>query len=376
LASLVPNPPSTDMASLSSLTSRKVTLPLWPVLSGRLRQGFTAFHACLPRAVRLWFAKRRPVLVVRPVGDDAELLLAVLDERQTIGHLDLRTSGTIPETIVGPTRKWVAVHIELPASDVLLRTVTLPIQVRENLRRVVFHEMDRLTPFQSDDVYFDAHAKNTVARGTKIIIDVAVCRRERVADWLDRLREAGCPASVVTWSGAWADANLLPDTERPRPQRFGASLTLLLALVVVGLGSATLLTPIWQKEAEQEQLQRALTRLRVEAEEVTQVREQLERARHGSIQVLQQKRTQPRMTNLLRELTDLLPDHTWVQTMNVRDSDVDIRGESGQATALIGLLEQGPGISGVSFRSPVMQVAATGNQRFHISFIYQRVAAE
>jgi general secretion pathway protein L len=153
-------------------------------------------------------------------------------------------------------------------------------------------------------------------------------------------------------------------------------LTLLLALVVVGLGSAALLTPIWQKEAEQEQLQRTLTRLRVQAEEVTQVREQLERARHGSIVVLQQKRTQPRMTDLLRELTDLLPDHTWVQTMNVRDNDVDIRGESGQATALIGRLEKGPGISGVSFRSPVMQIAADGNERFHISFVYQRPAVE
>jgi general secretion pathway protein L len=254
--------------------------------------------------------------------------------------------------------------------------VTLPTQVRENLRRVIFHEIDRLTPFQSDDVLFDAHTKGTAARGTKVIIDLAVCRRERVADWLDRLREAGSPAAKVTWSGAWTNANLLPDAERPRQRRLGASLTLLLALGVVGLGGAALLTPIWQKEAEQEQLQRALTRLRVQAEEVTQVREQLERARHGSIEVLQQKRTQPRMTDLLRELTDLLPDHTWVQTMNVRDSEVDIRGESAQATALIGLLEKGPGISGVSFRSPVMQVGGSGNERFHISFVYERSAAE
>jgi general secretion pathway protein L len=349
---------------------------MWPGLSDRLREGFTAFQSCLPRAALLWFAKRRPVLVVRPVGDDAELMLAVLDERQTIGHLDLRTSGTIREMIGGSRHKWVAVQIELPAADVLLRTVTLPIQVRDNLRGIVFHELDRLTPFQSDDVFFDAHAKGTAARGTKVIVDVAVCRRESVADWLDRLREAGSPAGVVTWPGAWTSANLLPDAERPRQRRLGASLTLLLALLVVGLGGAALFTPIWQKEAEQEQLQRALTRLRVQAEDVTQVREQLERARYGSIEVLQQKRRQPRMTDLLRELTDLLPDHTWVQTMNVRDKDVDIRGESAQATALIGLLEKGPGISGVSFRSPVMQVGGTGNERFHISFVYERPAAE
>ncbi len=115
--------------------------------------------------------------------------------------------------------------------------------------------------------------------------------------------------------------------------------------------------------------------MRIAAEEVQQVRDDLERARLGSVEVLQRKREQPRMTDLLRELTDLLPDGTWVQTLNVRDGAVDLRGESTQATALIGLLEQGPGISQVTFRSPVMQVGGTGQERFHIAFTYSRPEA-
>jgi general secretion pathway protein L len=102
------------------------------------------------------------------------------------------------------------------------------------------------------------------------------------------------------------------------------------------------------------------------------VRDELERARLGSVEVLNRKREQPQMTDLLREVTDLLPDDTWVQTLNYRDGEVDIRGESAQATALIGLLEQGPGISGATFRSPVMQVAQSGKERFHIAFTYSR----
>jgi general secretion pathway protein L len=147
------------------------------------------------------------------------------------------------------------------------------------------------------------------------------------------------------------------------------------SLVVAGLImllAAVLASPIWQKQQEQEALQRQLRTVRIAAEEVASVREELERARLGSVEVLQRKRDQPRVTDLLRKLTDLLPDDTWVQTLNYRDGEVDIRGESGRATALIGLLEQGDGISEVSFRSPVMQVAGTETERFHIAFKYTR----
>ena len=60
------------------------------------------------------------------------------------------------------------------------------------------------------------------------------------------------------------------------------------------------------------------------------------------------------------------------KTWNFRVSEVQVRGESIQAAALIGLLEQAPSISGVAFRSPVSQIPNTDRERFHIGFNYQR----
>ena len=327
---------------------------------------------CVPHRVKRWFALRNPTLVVVPEADDAQLLRQFGDERELIGGLDLRTPGTLLDAAGGgnakqaPQETW----IELPAADVLLRKVTLPVQVRGNLRQVVSYEIDRLTPFVLDDVYFDARVAGTLARGTKLDVTLAVCRRDRVADWLERLREGRSPASRLTWAGAWSDANLLPPEERPRRSRIGALTSAGLAALALLLLAATLVSPLWQKSRQQETLERDLRRMRIAAEEVEKVRDDLERARLGSVEVLQRKRSQPRMTDLLRELTDLLPDGTWVQSLNVRDGEVDVRGESTQATALIGLLEKGPGISEVSFRSPVMQVANTGQERYQIAFTY------
>ena len=339
-------------------------------LIGRWRDMLTR---CLPRSVDRWFALRNPRLVVVPHGDDAELLRQVGDDRDAIGSVDLRTAGPLDLGIAGGGKHpWQETWIELPASDVLLRTVTLPIQVKGNVRQVVSYEIDRLTPFTLKDVYFDARIAGTVARGSKLDVRLAVCRRDRIGDWLERLREGRSPATGVRWAGAWPEANLLPPEDRPQRPKLGAIVTGLLAALTLFLAAAILITPLWQKTQEQEALQRELRRVRIAAEDVQRVRADLERARLGSVEVLQRKREQPRMTDLLRELTDLLPDGTWVQTLNVRDGAVDVRGESTQATALIGLLEQGPGISQVAFRSPVMQVGGTGQERFHIAFTYSR----
>ncbi len=353
--------------SLDSL--RLVGLASVGELLGRWRAALTR---CLPPRMRRWLAIREPVLVVLPRGDDAVLMRELGEERELVGALDLRTGGPVSTTVAPPKRGWKETRVELPASAVLLRTINLPVQVKDNLRKVLAFEIDRLTPFQPADVRFDARVTGTAARGAKLIVSLAVCRRDQVADWLVRLQEGGTQASRLTWAGAWPDANLLLPEERPRPRRFGSLITASLVLALVMLITALMASPLWQKQQQQQDLERQLRRLRIQAEEVSVVRQQLEEAREGSTVVLKRKLEQPRVTDLLRDLTDRLPDDTWAQTLNVNNGEVDLRGESGQATELIGLLAGVPGISGASFRSPVMQVGATGQERFHIAFTYSR----
>jgi len=142
--------------------------------------------------------------------------------------------------------------------------------------------------------------------------------------------------------------------------------------MILILGAVALVTPLWQKQRFRAELMGQVQALKAKADRVFQTRDALERARKGSVAVLERKADQPLVIDLLRVLTAKLPDDTWVQNLDMRDGEVQIRGESGQATALLGLLEKAPGISAVTFSSPVVQVATTGRERFHISFKYQR----
>ena len=71
-----------------------------------------------------------------------------------------------------------------------------------------------------------------------------------------------------------------------------------------------------------------------------------------------------------------MPDDTYVQNLEYTRGAGQLRGESLKATALIGALEEAPGIDGVSFQSPVVQVPNTGKERFHISFQYTRAEGQ
>jgi len=363
------------MALTDSLSALKLPALIPGGAISRLARARLALLRCLPRAPRLWLASRHPDLVVAPDGDYAQLFRDVIGERELIGAIDIQAQDVA--SVLGATEKqrWRRTILELPADLVLTRRLVLPAQVRDNLHKVLAYELDRLTPFGPNEVFFDARIASGLKGGSKIEIELAVCPRAQASHWLDHLHALQIPVSTLTWPGAWDEANLLPAEARPRPRRLPLILASLMFALVAGLIAAVLITPLWQRAQDQERLTQQVRRVGAEAEEVSRVREALERARLGSVAVLERKRDYPRMTDLMLELTQLLPDGTWVQTLNYRDGAVDIRGESMQATSLIGILERGAGINNVTFRSPVMQIAASGSERFHIAFDYRSAEA-
>lgn len=327
---------------------------------------------CLPRRPRLWLASRHPDLVIAIQGDEVTLFRDVIGERQLIGSISLQPVSALSAVLQSVNKAaWRQRVLELPDGMVLTRRLLLPARVRDNLRQILTYELDRLTPFSPSEVFFDARVLAVMSQGSKIDVELALCPRDRIAAWIENLQIAGFPLSKLTWSGAWSAANLLPPDARSSHWRLSSLVPWLQVLVILTLVGALLITPLWQGSVYQQRVTHALRTVSAEAQEVSSVREALETARRGSVAVLERKRGHPRMTDLLLELTQLLPDGTWVQTLNYRDGEVDIRGESTQATALIGLLERGAGISNVTFRSPVMQVASSGSDRFHVAFIYQ-----
>jgi len=328
--------------------------------------------SCLPAGARRLLSRRDQHLVIVPEGSSARVYEAQGTELVVVGELDPRDPALLQAALTGAKSRHRKLVLRLAEHEVLKRRVTFPTQVRDNLAQVIGYEMDRLSPFQSDQVYYDFRVIEDLAHGGKMRIELALCLREQVQHWLRLVRDTGAQVEQVTWEEAWPKANLLPAKERPQRGTGPFSATKLLLLLVLVLAAAGLAAPIWQKKQIRDERLAQIAELKVRAEKVLEVRNALEQARAGSVAVLQRKWEQPRIIDLLLELTERLPDDTWVQTMDYRDGEIQIRGESTQATSLINLLDQAPGITEVSFRSPVVQVAGSGRERFHISLKYKR----
>jgi hypothetical protein len=81
--------------------------------------------------------------------------------------------------------------------EALVRRVTLPAATEENLAQVLGFEMDRLTPFKSDEVYFDQRVVSRDAADGQIAVELAMAPRDRVDA---RVRELGSlGVSVQAW---------------------------------------------------------------------------------------------------------------------------------------------------------------------------------
>ncbi len=331
------------------------------------------FLACLPEALQRLIARRHRALLLRADGERASAELVTGLEREKLGEIDVNHTTSLPFALNNENREQRHItELELPRDAVLTRSVSFPAQVRANLPQVIRYELDRLTPFQAEDVFFDYAPQAGPKNASRVNLDLVVCRRDLIDGWIKQMSALGSPLDRVTWEGAWPGANLLPPEQRPRSRRVRLGVGALLLLVAALLGVAVLLTPLWQKQQLAAMLDTELGEVRAQAVAVDDLRQELESARQGSTVVLRQKLERASTLDLLRDLTDRLPEDTWIQNLEISDGQVDLRGESGQATALIALLEQAPNIEGVSFKSPVTQVARTGKERFYLSLRYIR----
>lgn len=358
-----------DLQSVLGKTGLGGAAGLTPILD-RLSGVLTG---CLPPFIRRALVRRDRRLLIEPEGRSARLMMVIGEERSLVGELDLDGQRPVPDRLEVARQPSPKRILMMPSGAVLTRVVSLPGQVRSSLGQVIRYELDRLSPFQASEVLYDFAIRPGPKGAARVHIDLAICRRDLAEPWITRLREHGAPVERIAWEGAWPSANLLPPSERPKPKLDLLSLDKLLWILIVLLLASALIGPLWQQHYRLEQLEAEVRSARSEALAVDDLRQELERARLGSTVVLQQKWDDPNLLVLFRELTDRIPDDTWLQTLDYNNGQVELRGESGQATALIAVLEQAPGIDEVSFRSPVTQVPQTGKERFNISLRFTRV---
>ncbi len=295
---------------------------------------------------------------------------------QWLGNLDLtQTSpaaqGEAAREIIGSAKlRSAEVVIRLPRDNSLRRMVDLPSPALENLREVLSFEMDRHTPFGSDEVYFDYHVRAHDTENKRIKVDLLVVTREIADRAIDLVTGWGLdPDKLSLAEGTESDTifNLLPAVAGGRKQGRTMQLSGYLALATCVLLALAIYLPLKHKQDVLEEIEARLQQARTDATEADKLTKQIEAMEERSRFVMQQKRSRFTVTELLNEVTELLPDNTWVLQFGQRGDKMTMSGYSNKPSALIGLLEESELLSQVSFSSPVTADPKVGRERFNIS---------
>lgn len=368
------------MASVPEISPRR-PLPAWrQKLAAFWRWWLGEIAQMVPeRFASLGGAARVPVLamsgeevvLVEPrsaVGPETRVELAGLDEARRRAGLRALLERA------GESRSRARLCLE--PGEALVRRASMPAATEENLRQVLAFEMDRLTPFHAEDVYFDYRVVSRDAAAGQVAVQLAVARRDLVDARMEKLRSLGASVQGVTvredlgHGGAYLD--LLPSEQRgeresSRERLIQGSLIGLVALLAL----VALLLPVWHKRDAVISTFPIVSKARQDAEATDAIARTLEKQVADYNFLLARKHGSYPALAYLEEVTRLLPDNTWLQQMDIKSvgkaREIQLSGETTSSSRLIELLEQSRVLQNAAPRGTVTRGSQPNTERFMIA---------
>ena len=284
-----------------------------------------------------------------------------------LGRLGLAASTPVALATLLPRQVPAQTLLRLPAHMLLEREAALPLAAERDLDRVLGYEMDRFTPFSAADVHW---ARGPVRRDRvkgQIWFRLSVVPKLALATALEALRAAGrAPDGLLVPAGdAVRRIGLTaahPATLRRRAVGVAAAACAVLALVAVALPIAAEARALARVEARIERLRPVLA-------EVDGLRRRLAASTVGSDTLAAEEARLGCVLCTIALLTHLLPDDTHLTAMSIRQRQVTLSGQSGDAARLIPRLSGDAAVSEVAFLAPVTRTGPNRAEQFSLRLV-------
>lgn len=299
------------------------------------------------------------VFALHPEPGSADALIVVSERRNRREaerlRFSLAESGLAPaEPMLRQRRRDLPVVLRPPASWLLERDVTLPLAAADELGRVLAYEMDRFTPFQSDEVCWSFEVRSRDTRDSLVRLRLSVVPRALLVGLTAPLERAGAPPSALEFAGAGGAVRSLR-IERPptRQQRRWRRVVLLEALACGVLALAAVAQPLVRQAIALDAVDARIAALQPRVAKVEALRRRLVSAHNGADTITREEARIGDPLRILASLTELLPDDTYLTSFGLHDRTLTLEGQSASAAKLIGALSSDPLIQEPAFTAPV-----------------------
>jgi general secretion pathway protein L len=251
------------------------------------------------------------------------------------------------------------VVLSIARTELLEKTLTLPLAARNELDQVLAFEMDRETPFAADELYWNYSVAGIDQSQGQVFVRLILIPKDRLMPLLTVLGHAGLRPKWVEVADAPTDSAFLPLEDHRRPPRQQSRLILNgAAALCLMLALAAVLIPFVQQQIELAALDSEVRAGQAIAAETEALRREADRLSRSAEFVRSAKEKGARLLEVLATLTQLLPDDTYLTDIELRQRKLTLSGRSGGAARLVGMLAADSRFRDPSFAAPITRVEA------------------
>jgi general secretion pathway protein L len=304
-------------------------------------------------------------VVAQPAGDGQEQA-----QDQVLASF---TAGDRVSAEVSHLARRSLVVLELPSDRVVVRRIAVPAQAHEFVAGIVSNQIDRLSPWHSEQVIYGFEAGVDIEDATMLDVRVLIASRAAIDVALDQIAAVGLSVDRVVASrsdpsGAnavslWSRRVDISAEYQARVRRhiaigIAGAVAACIALSLSAAVSAKFISGKSQDlsvriETIRRQLEAPLT-LQSAASLSPNEREWYD------------KEASPSVVIVIEALSRALPDAAYLTELSLQSRTLRIAGLTSNAPPLIAALEHSGSLTGVHFFAPTTRESDGGHFRFHI----------
>ena len=275
--------------------------------------------------------------------------------------------------LAGRDTRQYRVVLALDPALTLRRKLQVPRAAEAELRGVLAFEIERHTPFREHEVYFHHVIDRDSGDDAAMAVDLTIVPRRIIEPVISGLHglDIGLDQVVVGEIPGDGAVPIPVEGVAIRRRRRSNGFRLMVALTVL-LGIAAATSPLLRLKYLTRDLAVFVEQAKIEAETSLALQQEISRLTQGMNLVVRAKAEASSPLAVLRTLSDLLPDGTWVVRLSVVGDEVILEGRTDSSSRLVGLLEASPLFDTVKYLAPITRDADGDFERFNFSLRLSR----
>lgn len=338
---------------------------------------FGELSGLVPTALRTALRPAARTIAVAIDEDRISLTRKEGGSDESLGQFDIRTGDFGPtlqalDRLVSkfPTARW-RWGLYLDHNTALHDRLYLPIAAKENFYEAVEFQINRQTPFQRGEVYFDCCTVPGTSTARTLCVDYVIAPIAKVDSALQRLASMGVPVDfVTTQSEAAADGprfNLLPHRGKSHGRR-GTRLNAVLTGLAMLLAATVVYLSLDNDRRHAAALAAQVDSLRNEARVASQLRSAYAAEQRSRNYVLKLKRENDSVIKILNDLTRLVPDDSWISRFTYKGGDIQIVIHAPESASIVRLVEGSEQFAGAKMMTAVRKRKNESRESFTLGF--------